>query len=154
MRRTKEVLARALHNNLFIVLEVLCYKLDQSLLLLNQISSLNGSKTSMISKYLPKRKLNLPPAHSDLQRLFLTDSLNRIKYKLNLINSKHLLPRFFSKLQPFINNSSLSKLPLSNFLLQPRLPLSSTNNSSNHSRQPQFRSPNALSPLLSWRHLQ
>ncbi len=154
MRRTKEVLARALHNNLFIVLEVLCYKLDQSLLLLNQISSLNGSKTSMISKYLHKRKLNLSPTHSDLQRLFLTDCLNRIKYKLNLINSKHLWPRFFSKLQPFINNNSLSKLPLSNFLLQLRLPLSSTNNSSNHSRQPQFRSPNAPSPLLSWRHLQ
>ena len=137
MHHTKEVWARAHHNNLFIVSEVLCYKLDQLLLLLNQISSLNGSKTSMISKFQHRRKQNQSQTHSGLQRPFLTDYLNKIKYKLNLINSKHLLPLFFSNLQPFNSHSSLSKLPLSNFLLQPRLPLSFTNNSSNLSRQPQ-----------------
>ena len=149
MRHTKEVWAKAHHNNLFIVSEVLCYKLDQLLLLLNQISSLSGSKTSMISKFQHRRKQNQSQTHSGLQRPFLMDYLNKIKYKLNLINSKHLSPLFFSNLQPFNNNSSLSKLPLLNFLQLQRSLLNSTSNnshSSNPSRQPPSHL-NAQSPL-------
>ena len=151
MHRIKEVWARALHNNLFIALEVLCHNLDQSLHLLNQISSLSGFKTSMISKSQLRREQNLQPTHSDLQRPFLTDYLNKIKHRLNQIYSKHLLPRSISNLHN--NSSSLSKPPLSSFLQQPSLLLSCINNSSSHHRQPHFKSPSAPSPPLYWHHL-